>query len=358
MLLANRYVFGGLWIFFVTILTGINNYYFYEFVEDTSYRNATQLENTILSQSPCLNEPAVSEYCKNSIVSLIKAHSEKSFYNHSTTILENNKTIIWQHLYPKKSVTGSDIKIMFGDHDNNISITYATYFNTPEFLMSIFRSMTFSISDLIPIIYDQGLRSAIEQFKHRKMFHRTRPTIGFAIFSFLILWLYRKREIEVEIVQKKKEQSIIDEFKYEIMKLNNSMNESDLYSKFTLYDHILNPPINTLTFKDLVSMDTNGIGNKFRKVLEKVFFPIVIEKLNIEPRDLKDAIHLLYHNKIISSKVQIYSTLIRLYGNIDSHYNKDTNITKEEINVLALRLISIIEEILENNLLVFSNTHN
>ncbi len=357
MLLANRYVFWGVWLFFVTILTGINNYYFYEFVEDTSSRNADQLNNAILVQSSCLNGTQSATLCKNTIISLIKAHSEKSFYNHSLIVLENNGTVIWKHLYPRKAVAGSDIKIKFGSQDKNITLTYSTFFGKPEFLMSVFKSMTFSIGDLIPIIYNQGVKSSIENFKKKKMFHRTRPTIGFALFSFLILWLYRKRENQVEIVQKIKEQAIIDEFKHEIMKISNSFNENELYNQFIKFDYIINPPINTLTFKDIILMDTSGIGNKLRKVLEKIFFSIVIEKLNAEPRDLKEAIHLLYHNKIISSKTQIYATLIRLYGNMDSHYSENTKITKEEINVLALRLISIIEEILKNNLLITTSSY-
>jgi hypothetical protein len=351
LLLSNKYIFWGLWLFFVTILTGINNYYFYEFVEDTSNKNAAQLKNTIFSQS-CLNDEKIDLACKNSILNLIKAHSGKSFYNHSLTVSEANGTILWQHLYDRKAVTGSDIKINFDFSEKNLNILYSTFFDTPEFLMSVFRSMTFSISDLIPIIYDKGIKSATYDFKKRKMFHRTRPTIGFALFSFLILWLYKRREVQLEIAQKNKERLMIDEFKNEIEKINNHLNETELYDKFIKFDHILNPPINTINFKDLVSIDTNGIGNKFRKVLEKIFFPIVLVNLKIEPRDLKEAIHLLYHNKTISSKTQIYATLIRLYGNMDSHYNENSNITKEEINVLAFRLISIIEEVLESNLLI------
>jgi len=349
LLLSNKYIFWGLWLFFVTILTGINNLYFYEFVEDTSNQNAVQLESIIVSQS-CLNDEKTYPTCKNSILNLIKAHSEKAFYNHSLTVSEKNGTIIWQHIYPKKTAAGSDIKVNFDSTGKSVAISYSTFFDSSEFLMTVFRSMTFSISDLIPIIYNQGIKNAADKFK-TKWFKRTRPTIGFALFSFLILWLYKRREVQLDIAQKNKEQLMIDEFKNEIEKINNHLNENELYDKFIKFDYILNPPINTFNFKDLVSIDTNGIGNKFRKVLEKIFFPIVIVNLKIEPRDLKEAIHLLYHNKTISSKTQIYATLIRLYGNMDSHYNESNNITKEEINVLAFRLISIIEEVLENNLL-------
>lgn len=350
MLLSNKYIFWGLWLFFVTILTGINNFYFYEFVKDTCKQDAAQLESIIVSQS-CLNDEKIYSTCKNSMLNLIKAHSEKSFYNHSLTVSEKNGTVIWKDIYTKKAAAGSDIKINFDSSDKSVNISYSTFFNSQEFLLSVFRSMTFSITDLIPIIYDNGIKSAIENFKKRKMFHRTRPTIGFALFSFLILWLYKRREFQLEIAQKHKEQLMIDEFKNEIQKNDNHLNENELYDKFIKFDHILNPPINTINFKDLVSMDTNGIGNKFRKVLEKIFFPIVFVNLKTEPKDLKEAIHLLYYNKMISSKAQIYSTLIRLYGNMDSHYNENSNITKEEINVLAFRLISIIEEVLGSDLL-------
>jgi hypothetical protein len=208
--------------------------------------------------------------------------------------------------------------------------------------------MTFSITDIASITYSDGFKKALE---HEKTFwKRSRPAIGFAIFSFLILWVYRKRENHLIRRQEEKEQEMIAKFKDESEKISTDVNETELYSKFTLYDYILNPPINTLTFKDLILMDTNGIGNKFRKVIEKIFFPIVVKNLNTNPRDLKEAIYLLYDNKMISSKAQIYATLIRLYGNMDSHYNENSEITKEEIHVLAFRLISIVEEVIENNL--------
>jgi hypothetical protein len=349
MIFSNRYFFWGAWIFLITLLSGINNYYFYSHVERTAERDAKQIKAVIEVEKKC---NLSKKLCENHIIEVSKVFAEEASenYNRSFKILGSDKQLIWKCI-PKKqyrdTVAGTDITLILSKQFPP-KLQYSTYLDTQAFLFSIFKSMTFSITDIASITYSDGFKKALE---HEKTFwKRSRPAIGFAIFSFLILWVYRKRENHLIRRQEEKEQEMIAKFKDESEKISTDVNETELYSKFTLYDYILNPPINTLTFKDLILMDTNGIGNKFRKVIEKIFFPIVVKNLNTNPRDLKEAIYLLYDNKMISSKAQIYATLIRLYGNMDSHYNENSEITKEEIHVLAFRLISIVEEVIENNL--------
>jgi hypothetical protein len=351
MIFSNRYFFWGAWILLITLLSGINNYYFYSHVERTAERDAKQIKAVIELEKKC---NLSKKLCENHIIEVSKVFAEEASenYNRSFKVLDSDKQLIWKCIPKKKyrdTVAGTDITLILSKQFPP-KLQYSTYFDTQAFLFSIFKSMTFSITDIATITYSDGLKKALE---HEKTFwKRSRPAIGFAIFSFLILWVYKKRENHIIKRQEDKERDLIDKFKRESEEISKNVNETELFSKFIQYDYILNPPINTLTFKDLITMDTNGIGNKLRKVLEKIFYPIVVVNLKLEPRDLNEAIQLLYRNKIISSKTQIYSTLIRLYGNMDSHYNENTEITKEEINILAFRLISIIDEIIDNNLFI------
>lgn len=334
------------------ILTGINNFYFYEFVEEKSKENSEQLQLLIKSEPKCFDNVTNNKMCEEALIKTIGAFSNKAFYNHSLILKDRNGSIIWEKIWNKKAVAGSDINIQIAD--SSVLTTFTTYFDYPTFLLSVVRSMTFSVTDIAPIVYNKGIKEAIHEFQAHNMFKRTRPTIGFAIFSFVLLWLYRKRESQLIELQQQKEQEMIDDFKHQLKMIESKVNEEELFFKFTQYDYILNPPINTLTFKDILFADTNGIGNKFRKVLEKLYLKIVRNRLKVEPRDLKEAIYILYNEKIISSKSQMYATLIRLYGNMDSHYNENMVITEEEIKVLAFRLISIIDEVVENDLLIDS----
>ncbi|MDD3594860.1 DUF4145 domain-containing protein [Sulfuricurvum sp.] len=354
--LSSKPVFWGIWLFFVMILTGINNFYFYEFVEDMSKKNSEQLQLLINSESKCFDEKTNNKMCSEALIKTIGAFSNKALYNHSLILKDQNNSILWEKSWDKKAVAGSDINIQISD--SSVNTIFTTYFDYPIFLLSVARSMTFSITDIIPIVYNQGIKEAIHEFQKQKMFKRTRPTIGFAIFSFLLLWLYRKREEQQSELQKKNEEALINDFKRQLESEKSKISEENIYNKFSKYDHILNPPINSLTFKDIITVDTDGIGNKFRKVLEKILYKILENELNIKPKDLNEAIFILYKENIISSKAQMNATLIRIYGNMDSHYNKDNEISQEEIKTIALRLISIIEEILENNLLDNSNLFN
>ena len=124
-----------------------------------------------------------------------------------------------------------------------------------------------------------------------------------------------------------------------------------IYNKLKQYDDVINPPINTLNFDDLISLDTSGIGNKFRKTIEKLLLPIFKFKFNYEAKNLSEAIYKLSESNIISKEAKNFADIIRVYGNIDSHYNNQDNITKDEVIALANYVIKIVEEIVEKELL-------
>lgn len=349
---ANKYIFWLTWILLLSILTGINNYYFYSHAQRSSGRDADQLKLLLENEKTrCEINNLNQRACESNILSTIETFSEKAYYNRTLNVFDKDGNLLWKKPDKNKfedKTAGSDIKIVI----NNGSVNYeaTTYMDIPVFMMSIVNSMTFSCKDIAKITYESGFKKALEKFDN-VYWYRSRPAIGFAVFSFLILWAYRKRENQLIDVQHKKENDLREEFRRQIENNSNKVNEEDLYKKFVQYDDILNPPLNTLAFKDIMAIDTSGVGNKFRKTLEKIFYKILKKKYNIKAKDLSEAIYLLGEKELISDKSKYYSNLIRVYGNTDSHYNEDVDITNEEIKLLASRLLSVIEEVLENGLL-------
>lgn len=348
---ANKYIFWLTWIFLISILTGINNYYFYSHAQRSSGRDADQLKLLLENEKTrCKINNLDKQTCQSNILSTIETFSEKAYYNRTLNVFDKDGNLLWKKTdksMPKDITAGSDISIVLDD--GNVKYKSSTYMDIPAFMMSIVNSMTFSCIDIAKITYESGFKNALEKFDNM-YWYRSRPAIGFAVFSFLILWAYRKREKQLIELQLKKEQELIESFKQQSLTTSNIVSDEDLYRKFVQFEHIINPPINTILFREIIAVDTGGMGNKFRQTLEKIFFKILKTKLNMKAKDLSEAIYFLHTQELISEKAKNYSNLIRVYGNIDSHYSEDTEISQDEIKLLAFRLMSVIEEVVENNL--------
>jgi hypothetical protein len=101
--------------------------------------------------------------------------------------------------------------------------------------------------------------------------YRSRITIGFAIFTYLILWISRKRTYKLEELQEKEDLKIKETFQEDLKNNIEIKNTTIIQDKITKYDAILNPPINTLKFENLFDdLDTIGTtGIFFKNVLQK-----------------------------------------------------------------------------------------
>lgn len=262
--LSNKYFFITLLILLIGILTGINNYYFYAHTERAAARNLSQLETQINAyKGYCIENSITSEQCRKGMLVLTKAFSEQAYYNDTIIVKDYKQNIIWEK--PTRDwdkVVKSDIKIILPDNliDEKIQISKSLTFNNEMLLVSIVRSMTFSIAEFIDdvnykhvaqedgvfnlvdknnkgnnvtytindkkftlnkhhdfkfkngdivkqedIIASGNIFVALDQFLNIYFF-RSRPTIGFMIFSFLILYVYRRRELAI-----KEEQNIADQ---------------------------------------------------------------------------------------------------------------------------------------------------
>ena len=151
--LSNKYFFMILLILLIGILTGINNYYFYAHIERTAARNLSQLETQINAYNDfCIKNSMTSEQCSMGLLVLTKAFSDKAYYNDTIIIKDQNKNILWEKpIRDWDKVVKSDIEIMLPNNllNEKIKIVKSITFNNDMVLISVFRSMTFSIAEFI-----------------------------------------------------------------------------------------------------------------------------------------------------------------------------------------------------------------
>ena len=348
--LRNRYFYWSIFVFLIAILTGINNYYFYSHVDRSSKRDVRQLKIILEEQIQyCKKNGMKVDECNELLELTISNFGKNAYYNDKLTI---NGEIIPKERELNDKVVKSDINISLLQNNRYEGYEYHSevIFDKYLYLDSIFRSMTFSIKDIISITYEDGLKEALKSF-NTSYWYRSRPVIGFAIFTYLILWLSRKRTYKLEELQEKEDLKIKKEFQEDLKNNIEIKNTSIIQNKITKYDAILNPPINTLKFENLFD-DLDTIGTKFRKVTEKIIFRVYEEQIGRRPlrMSLSTAVYELHEKGILSDTAKNYISIVRVYGNISSHYS-DSKICKEEAIAIASSLLNVIDEIYEKNLL-------
>lgn len=187
-------------------------------------------------------------------------------------------------------------------------------------------------------------------------FERSKITIFFAIFTYLMLWFSRKRTYKLAELQEKEDQRLKEEFEQDILMIDlDKRNELSYQVKKKLiqYNSIINPPINHLNIEDIFEKELDTIGTKFRKVTEKIIFEVYRNKIGELPYriNLSQAVEELHRKQFLSDTAKNYLNIVRIYGNISSHYSSNSEITKEEAISIASALMYVVEEIYEKNLL-------
>lgn len=225
--------------------------------------------------------------------------------------------------------------------------------NSKEINLSPFENIKVKDGSIISknqLISEGTLHTAIYKFQNI-YWYRSRITLGFAIFTYIILWLSRKRTYRIEELQEKEDLKIKETFQEDLKNNIEIKNTSIIQDKITKYDAILNPPINTLEFENLFD-DLDTIGTKFRKVTEKIIFKVYEEQIGKRPlrMSLSTAVYELHEKGILSDTAKNYISIVRVYGNISSHYS-DSTICREEAIAIASSLLNVIDEIYEKNLL-------
>lgn len=349
--LTNKYFYWMIFIGIIFILTLTNNYYFYSHVERSSTRDAQQLKLLLDGNiNYCQSNTIGISNCNELLQNTIRSFSLKAYYNDSITI--NGQNINEFKLFDK--VSKSDINITLPSEnlsefkfDFKASISYAGVLN------SVLKSMTFSIYDIINISYEKGIKVALEKFA-TSYWYRSRPVVIFSIIIYFILWISRKRSYKIKKLQILEEEKIYKDFEENIKLQSNNDKQliNNVKLKISTFKNIISPPFNFNNIEQVFDNELDTIGTRFRKVAEKIIFDIYEKKIGpIDKRiDLSTAIYELNKNKIISEKAKNYLSIVRIYGNISSHYSKNTEITREEAIAIASSLMIVIEEFYEQGL--------
>ena len=350
--LSNKYFYWSTFIFLIGILTLTNNYYFYSHVDRNSARDAQQLKIILEEQIEyCKRNNMEAIKCNELLLNNITAFNKKTYYN--DTLIVDKKLIERNEKTTNDKTVKSDIEIQLFQNNKyeDYKYSYNVVFNDYLYLYSVFRSMTFSITDILSITYEEGLKEALKVF-NASFWYRSRPVIVFSIVVYFILWISRKRTYKLEELQEKEDLKIKETFQEDLKNNIEIKNTSIIQNKITKYDAILNPPINTLKFENLFD-DLDTIGTKFRKVTEKIIFKVYEEQIGRRPlrMSLSTAVYELHEKGILSDTAKNYISIVRVYGNISSHYS-DSTICREEAIAIASSLLNVIDEIYEKNLLL------
>ncbi len=453
--LSNKYIFIVLSISLIFILTFINNYYFYEHVERTSSRQAVQLERLLLNYIR-LNNLKEKDILENELFSVANEWKENAYYNNGIEIIDFNgksHTLTSLKKWDKSAYTFIIINFdeLYNKKENGFILNSKT--DLKEVFYSVFKSMTFSVTDIYEditkkvLVKNDGQIIKIEDKRDNKYdgiiningevykdikgaknivisenptfneievyipsynelkvtqgtyvkkgevlsqgtiytainnleniyWYRSRPFLGYTIFTLLILFLFKKRtdlldrerrEIEEkarEEKEKAKKEAIKkqEEYEKEIDKIikekeknlekQNKLEEEyiSVCNQFRQYESFVRFAFENISIDELLEKNRRILGNMFRLVAEKIVFSI----FENEVRPISKRIDTLDSclSEIKTRNILKYNSISALYavknfGNENSHYTRDENETSyAKTIVIAKDLINVIEEYL------------
>lgn len=453
--LSNKYIFIVLSISLIFILTFINNYYFYEHVERTSSRQAVQLERLLLNYIR-LNNLKEKDILENELFSVANEWKENAYYNNGIEIIDFNgksHTLTSLKKWDKSAYTFIIINFdeLYNKKENGFILNSKT--DLKEVFYSVFKSMTFSVTDIYEditkkvLVKNDGQIIKIEDKRDNKYdgiiningevykdikgaknivisenptfneievyipsynelkvtqgtyvkkgevlsqgtiytainnleniyWYRSRPFLGYTIFTLLILFLFKKRtdlldrerrEIEEkarEEKEKAKKEAIKkqEEYEKEIDKIikekeknlekQNKLEEEyiSVCNQFRQYESFVRFAFENISIDELLEKNRRILGNMFRLVAEKIVFSI----FENEVRPISTRIDTLDSclSEIKNRNILKYNSISALYavknfGNENSHYTRDENETSyAKTIVIAKDLINVIEEYL------------
>ena len=206
--------------------------------------------------------------------------------------------------------------------------------------------------------------------------YRSRPFLGFTIFTLLILFLFKKRielldEKRKLIVEKAREDQLKlkeeaikkqEEYEKEIDKIIKEKEESlekqnklkeeyiSVCNQFRQYESFVKFAFEDISIDELLEKNRRILGNMFRLVAEKIVFSI----FEYEVRPISKKVDTLDSclSEIKNRNILKYNSISALYavknfGNENSHYTRDENETSyAKTIVIAKDLIDVIEEYL------------
>jgi len=185
--LDNKYIFIIIIFIIVFILTYINNYAFYEYVRIRDYQEIRSLAKNIhIQTNKCIlnNEKQVcikniqdylNELKPYGIVKIANIDYDNTKERHRSRV----KVIIPKYLQYIESINE---KLYIAKH------------STPNIFFAAYRSITFSIEDILKKTSKEGLQNTLNWYLNNKIYLRSKHTILFFFLTYLIILLLRKQQ--------------------------------------------------------------------------------------------------------------------------------------------------------------------
>lgn len=212
------------------------------------------------------------------------------------------------------------------------------------------------------------IHTAINNFKEIYWF-RSRPFIGFAIFTFLLLYLFTKRtellkkihleqlnisEEKSKIIQQELEEQIEKRIRLEeenLQKQNRLEEErKSICNQFQNYSNFVKFAFLDTSIEELLEKNNRVLGTMFRLIAEKIVFSVYEKKIKARNSydNLDSCLKEISNFKILSKNSinALYS--VKQFGNTSAHYSIDNeDISLIRTIVVARDLIVVIEEYLK-----------
>jgi len=198
------------------VLSGVNNYYFYDHVDRSAKRDAMQLKDVLDGELIFSRNNGISgkKYRLN-MNTIVENFSYNAHYNASMILLHETKGLIWEKPIPKykrDNVVASHIKIVIPrlKSENDINYNQRVDFDIPLVVVSILRSMTYSIFPN-PISWWNNL----DTNWNKTFWYRSRPAFFFFLIAYILSLFFKYRErkiakIEQELEQERKNKEILE----------------------------------------------------------------------------------------------------------------------------------------------------
>ena len=243
-----------------------------------------------------------------------------------TYMQENGHNFRYEKLFRKLNISQSDI-------DN---ITYIEPFDAyleikkfaaPPILMATFRSLSFSIADWVPMLFQGEYKKAIDFILHIA-FPRSWPAILFGIIS---LFIYKYIKYEEKRHLKKLElsdQKLLEALRYE---------KATIIPDLEKYSDIIDRVVPTKQLINFIKTYPKGVATECRLIGEMLVKNI---SSSCQVGDQSEKIRCLYKSGIISKKTKSNLDTIRLLGNLAVH-ETDAVITENDALLALNALISI-----------------
>lgn len=338
----------------VFILTYINNYLFYEYVKIRDYQEIKILSKTIQHKIKNCNEQKHCIDDINGYMDEIKPFVELLITDNSAQSIVKYSNIKERHKDRLPVQLTNNL-----EKDSNRFQVIILKNSTPNIFYATFRSITFSIKDIISKINDEGIETTVNWYFKQKIYLRSQHVIFFFLFAYLLLKMLSIKQQQLNRKVNKQNLNIVNlvknvesakESERELKDLIDDLKSKDIniLNKLKRYDSIINPPIDLLKYEDIVNLDPESIIFKCRKVTEKIVTKLYIQHIgNSAFKSLDSIIKELRNKKVLNKKALSYANTIKAFGNISAHpdIEKPFEFTNEDAKVISNALILLIEEL-------------